>query len=149
MQVSAQFATQRDVREAGNVENDELREWVASGLMPRPRRSSGNRNLWPSWAVERARWLRGELERGKSLQQLAELARDGLLDGPSPPVLDAPVEPPPVRIELDSLNLHAAQRRLCEVALERAGSLVGAAALLGIDRHALRRLKLRLSARSL
>ena len=52
----------------------------------------------------------------------------------------------PNSIELDSFNLLAAERRLCEAALERAGSLAGAASLLGIDRHALRRrlIKLRL-----
>ncbi|MFY0539958.1 helix-turn-helix domain-containing protein [Nannocystis pusilla] len=38
----------------------------------------------------------------------------------------------------------AAERRLCELALERAGSFIGAAALLGITRHALRRRMIKL-----
>jgi transcriptional regulator with PAS, ATPase and Fis domain len=42
-------------------------------------------------------------------------------------------------IILDSLNLETAERRLCEEALARAGSIVAAAKLLGITRHALRR----------
>jgi len=40
---------------------------------------------------------------------------------------------------LDSLNLAAAERRLCTEALAQAGNIVGAAALLGITRHAMKR----------
>ena len=36
-------------------------------------------------------------------------------------------------------NLAATERLLCELALTRAGSIVGAADLLGITRHALKR----------
>lgn len=36
-------------------------------------------------------------------------------------------------------NLVSAERLLCELALTRAGSIVGAAELLGITRHALKR----------
>ena len=125
-----------------------MRKWVAGALLPEPRRTSNNRNRWPAWAVERARWIRERLDGKASLQQIAELVRHGLA-APSPPLLDdAPAEPPqePIRIELDSFDLLAAERRLCEAALERAGSLASAASLLGIDRHALRRrlIKLRL-----
>ncbi|WAS90717.1 helix-turn-helix domain-containing protein [Nannocystis punicea] len=42
-------------------------------------------------------------------------------------------------IVLDSYNLEAAERRLCERALAAAGSLVHAAAALGITRHSLKR----------
>lgn len=42
-------------------------------------------------------------------------------------------------ITLDTLNLVAAERRLVEEALRRAGSIVDAAPLLGITRHALKR----------
>ncbi|PCC75748.1 regulatory protein, Fis family [Nannocystis exedens] len=60
--------------------------------------------------------------------------------------MNDPVAPEPLQITLESFNLLAAERRLCEVALQRAGSLVGAAKLLGITRHALKRriIKLRL-----
>jgi len=114
--------------------------------MPDPRRHGANRNRWPSWAVERARWIREQLEQGASLQQIAEFVRHGL-GVPSPPILDdatAEPAPAPVRIELDSFDLDAAVHRLCQEALERAGSLVGAAALVGITRHALRRLMVKL-----
>ena len=42
-------------------------------------------------------------------------------------------------ILLDDLNLGKAERHLCQEALESAGSIVEAAQLLGITRHALRR----------
>ncbi|MDC0674795.1 helix-turn-helix domain-containing protein [Nannocystis radixulma] len=40
---------------------------------------------------------------------------------------------------LDTFNLEAAQRRLCTEALDHAGNIVGAAKLLGITRHAMKR----------
>ena len=42
-------------------------------------------------------------------------------------------------VELDSLNLADAERKLCEEALRAGGSIVEAASLLGITRHALKR----------
>ncbi|MFZ6181026.1 helix-turn-helix domain-containing protein [Nannocystis pusilla] len=47
---------------------------------------------------------------------------------------------------LEDFNLENAERRLCIEALERAGNIVGAAKLLGITRHAMKRriIKLRL-----
>lgn len=44
-----------------------------------------------------------------------------------------------VQITLTKYNLKAAERRLCISALEEAGSIVDAASLLGITRHALKR----------
>jgi transcriptional regulator with GAF, ATPase, and Fis domain len=48
---------------------------------------------------------------------------------------------------LEDFNLENAERRLCIEALERAGNIVGAAKLLGITRHAMKRriIKLRLN----
>lgn len=43
------------------------------------------------------------------------------------------------QMTLDSLNLAAAERRLCVEALALAGNIVGAASLLGITRHAMKR----------
>jgi transcriptional regulator with GAF, ATPase, and Fis domain len=40
---------------------------------------------------------------------------------------------------LEDYNLENAERRLCVEALTRAGNIVGAAQLLGITRHALKR----------
>lgn len=47
---------------------------------------------------------------------------------------------------LEDLNLENAERRLCNEALSTAGNIVGAAGLLGITRHALKRriIKLRI-----
>lgn len=42
-------------------------------------------------------------------------------------------------ILLEDLNLRKAERTLCEQALRKAGSIVEAAQLLGITRHALKR----------
>ena len=49
--------------------------------------------------------------------------------------MKTPVPP----ISLEDLNLEAAERRLCVEALGLAGNIVGAAQLLGITRHALKR----------
>ena len=42
-------------------------------------------------------------------------------------------------IVLDTYNLESAERRLCVEALTTAGNIVGAAKLLGLTRHALKR----------
>lgn len=42
-------------------------------------------------------------------------------------------------ILLEDLNLRKAERTLCQTALQKAGSIVEAAQLLGITRHALKR----------
>ncbi|HEY8379412.1 MAG TPA: helix-turn-helix domain-containing protein [Nannocystis sp.] len=44
-----------------------------------------------------------------------------------------------MRLFLEDLNLNAAERLLCVEALNTAGSIVEAAQLLGITRHALKR----------
>lgn len=43
------------------------------------------------------------------------------------------------QIILEDFNLEAAERRLCLEALTRAGNIIGAAKLLGITRHAMKR----------
>ena len=43
------------------------------------------------------------------------------------------------QIVLETLNLEAAERRLCVETLALTGSIVGAAQILGITRHALKR----------
>lgn len=50
------------------------------------------------------------------------------------------------QIILEAFNLEAAERRLCVEALTHAGNIVGAAQILGITRHALKRriIKLRI-----
>lgn len=50
------------------------------------------------------------------------------------------------QLALEDLNLETAERRLCVEALTLAGNIVGAAGLLGITRHALKRriIKLRI-----
>ena len=48
---------------------------------------------------------------------------------------------------LEDFNLEAAERRLCIEALSLAGNIVGAAQLLGITRHALKRRIIKLAIR--
>jgi transcriptional regulator with GAF, ATPase, and Fis domain len=43
------------------------------------------------------------------------------------------------QIIIEAFNLEAAERRLCVEALNLAGNIVGAAQILGITRHALKR----------
>ena len=50
-------------------------------------------------------------------------------------------------ITLEDFNLEAAERRLCLEALGLAGNIVGAAQLLGITRHALKRRIIKLELR--
>lgn len=50
------------------------------------------------------------------------------------------MKPGPGSITLPDLNLAQAERRLCQEALTRTGSLIAAAELLGTNRHALRRM---------
>jgi len=50
-------------------------------------------------------------------------------------------------ITLEDFNLEAAERRLCVEALAFAGNIVGAAQLLGITRHALKRRIIKLELR--
>jgi len=59
----------------------------------------------------------------------------------SPLAIEPPHPPKPedASILLEDLNLRSAERRLCEEALARAGSIPKAARLLGITRHALER----------
>jgi len=51
---------------------------------------------------------------------------------------------PTLSLPLEDLNLEAAERRMCIAALEVAGNIVGAAQLLGITRHALKRRMIKL-----
>ncbi len=51
---------------------------------------------------------------------------------------------PAANIILEDFNLEAAERRLCVATLDLAGNIVGAAQLLGITRHALKRRMIKL-----
>ena len=55
-----------------------------------------------------------------------------------------PTDRPLPKIILEDFNLSAAERRLCVAALDIAENIVGAAQLLGITRHALKRRMIKL-----
>ena len=57
--------------------------------------------------------------------------------------MNTPVPP----ITLEDFNLDAAERRLCVEALGLAGNIVGAAKILGVTRHALKRRIIKLDIR--
>ena len=54
------------------------------------------------------------------------------------------MDTPAPKLILEDLNLEAAERRLCVATLELTGNIVGAARLLGITRHALKRRMIKL-----
>ena len=54
------------------------------------------------------------------------------------------MDSPAPKLILEDFNLEAAERRLWVAALELAGNIVGAAYLLGITRHALKRRMIKL-----
>ena len=54
------------------------------------------------------------------------------------------MENPASKLILEDFNLEAAERRLCVATLDLAGNIVGAAQLLGITRHALKRRMIKL-----
>ncbi len=54
------------------------------------------------------------------------------------------MDSPAPKLILEDFNLEAAERRLCIATLEVAGNIVGAAQLLGITRHALKRRMIKL-----
>lgn len=56
------------------------------------------------------------------------------------PVMDRPLP----KLILEDFHLVAAERRLCVAALDAATNIVGAAQLLGITRHALKRRMIKL-----
>ncbi|MFY0539959.1 hypothetical protein [Nannocystis pusilla] len=69
MQGYDKFASQEQIVEAADAPSPVVRKWVTGELMPEPRRvggghAQGTRNLWPPWAVERARWIREQLAQG-------------------------------------------------------------------------------------
>ena len=75
--------------------------------------------------LESARYCKRKTSKKKDEKGLFDQAN--ILYGPVMPIL------------LEDLNLRKAERMLCVRALESAGSIVEAAALLGITRHALKR----------
>lgn len=73
------FASTEDVAAAaGGVTRHTLRRWCERGVLPKPTLygigRGGTHNRWPAWAVARARWVRGMLDEGHTLDEVAAQA---------------------------------------------------------------------------
>lgn len=82
------FATTEQVCEAAGVGRVSVWRWVRLGLLPEPTRisdgrGSGVRSRWPAWAVERAAWVRARRAEHLTLDEVAELVRQGGAPGPT------------------------------------------------------------------
>jgi transcriptional regulator with GAF, ATPase, and Fis domain len=93
-----------------------LHEWACEGLLS----SSGLEQL------AHATRARSDFAHTRSQESVAHARGRTGMTKPAPPTLD-------------SFNLAAAERHLCEQALLQAGSIVHAAELLGVTRHSLKR----------
>ncbi len=78
--LNSTFASTAQVAEAaGGVTRHTLRRWCDKRVLPEPTRigvaRAGTHNRWPDWAVARAAWVRGMLDQGFTLDELAERVR--------------------------------------------------------------------------
>lgn len=78
------FVTTEALVAAGGVTAITIHAWVKAGLLPEPRLvSSGSPggliNIYPAWAVERARFIREKRQGGHTLEEVRALvqAMDG------------------------------------------------------------------------
>jgi DNA-binding transcriptional MerR regulator len=86
--LNAAFASTEEVAAAaGGVTRHTLRRWCDKGALPEPTlygvARGGTHNRWPAWAVARARWVRGMLDQGYTLDEVAKQAM-ALGDAPTP-----------------------------------------------------------------
>lgn len=91
------FATSQEVAAAaGEVHRDTLRRWCKMALLPGPtiisRGRGGVHSRWPGWAVERAAWIRQQVETGYTVPEIAEQVKTGLAPGPAVPEASEPAD---------------------------------------------------------
>jgi hypothetical protein len=64
------------IAEAAGVTGKTVRVWASRGLLPAPKMSYRGRRgtvaLWPDTAVAQAVWVRGQLEAGRTIPEIAE-----------------------------------------------------------------------------
>lgn len=81
------YATTEEVCAAAGVSRVSIRRWVQLGLLPEPTRTSDGRSgvwsRWPAWAIERATWVRARRAEHLTLDEVAELVRQGNAPGPA------------------------------------------------------------------
>lgn len=76
-----------------------VRVWAKRGLLPTPQKSHRGRRgtvaLWPDTAITQAVWVRGQLEAGRTIPEIAEAIKAGAysVDQGSPLSPDKPTGP--------------------------------------------------------
>lgn len=72
----ADTTTTAVIAEAAGVTGKTIRVWASRGLLPTPKMSYRGRRgtvaLWPETAVAQAVWVRGQLESGRTIPEIAE-----------------------------------------------------------------------------
>lgn len=73
------------IAEAAGVTGKTIRVWAKRGLLPTPQMSHRGRRgtvaLWPDTAVAQAVWVRGQLEAGRTIPEIAEAIGGGEYPG--------------------------------------------------------------------
>ena len=82
---AASTTTTAAIAEAAGVTGKTIRVWAKRGLLPTPQMSHRGRRgtvaVWPDTAVAQAVWVRGQLEAGRTIPEIAEAIRAGQWPG--------------------------------------------------------------------
>ena len=77
--------TTAEIAEAAGVTGKTIRVWAKRGLLPTPQMSHRGRRgtvaLWPDTAVAQAVWVRGQLEAGRTIPEIAKAIGAGQYPG--------------------------------------------------------------------
>ena len=77
----ANTTTTAVIAEAAGVTGKTIRVWAKRGLLPAPQLSHRGRRgtvaVWPDTAVAQAVWVRGQLEAGRTIPEIAETIKAG------------------------------------------------------------------------
>lgn len=69
------------IAEAAGVTGKTIRVWAKRGLLPTPQMSHRGRRgtvaLWPDAALAQAVWVRGQLDAGRTVPEIAEAIQAG------------------------------------------------------------------------
>lgn len=81
----ASTTTTAAIAEAAGVTGKTIRVWGKRGLLPAPQLSLRGRRgtvaLWPDTAIAQAVWVRGQLDAGRTIPEIAEALKAGQYPG--------------------------------------------------------------------